>query len=114
MKNIFTITFYIVTLLFTGNVTAGGGVNSTKISHVAFQSNHFFIYSSGWNNANDCQETTAVVLQSSNSNFDKAYTLLLAAFMSGKNVSGYSDGCIEWDGRTYNTIRGHKYLTVWD
>ncbi len=114
MRNIFTITFFIVSLLLAGSAIAGGGVNSNKISHVAFQSNHLFIYSSGWGNPNGCQETSAVVLQSSNSNFDKAYTLLLAAFMSGKNVSGYSDGCIEWDGRTYNTIRGHKYLTVWN
>jgi hypothetical protein len=34
--------------------------------------------------------------------------------MSGKKVSGYSDSCTTFDGQTYNTIRGFKYLVVSD
>jgi len=54
----------------------------------------------------------AVVLMNTNVNYDKAYTLLLAAYISGKQVYGYSDGCATFDGQTYNTIRGQKYLVV--
>jgi len=40
--------------------------------------------------------------------------LLLGAYMAGKSVSGYSDDCVTFDGQTYNSIRGFKYLTVSD
>ena len=88
-------------------------MGQNKIQKIAFQSEHVFLYSDGWNNANGCQKTTAVVLAKNDPNFDKAYSLVLAAFMAGKDISGYSDGCITWDTYTYNTIRGHKYLTVY-
>lgn len=105
--------FLAVTLIFTTtSAHSAGSIKGNKISKVAFQSGHFFIYSEGWNNPNSCQNTNAVIRQSDDSNFDNAYSLLLAAFMADKNVSGYSDGCREWDGKTYNTIRGFKYLIV--
>jgi len=45
-------------------------------------------------------------------NYEDAYAMLLAAYYTGKSVSGYSDGCARHDARTFNTIRGHKYLLI--
>ncbi len=104
---IFTTLFLIATHSY-----AAGGLGKSVITKIAFQSSHVFIYGDGWNNANTCQRSDAVVLHKDDQNFDKAYSLLLAAYMAGKTVGGYSDNCVEWDGKTYNTIRGHKYLTV--
>lgn len=99
-------------LLSTG-VNAGGRVESNNIDSVAFQTGGFFLYSDdGWSNPNPCSQNNAIVLLSSDANYDKAYALLLAAYMAGKHVSGYSDGCVEFDGKTYSTIRGSKYLVV--
>lgn len=102
-----------ITLISIASLSyAGGGLGKSAITKIAFQSNHVFIYGNGWINANSCSSLSAVVLHKDDQNFAKAYSLLLAAFMAGKTVSGYSDNCVEWDGKTYNTIRGFKYLTV--
>ncbi len=90
----------------------GGGITPNKVTKVAFQTDGFFLYADAWPNPNGCTRSNAIVLKSADPNFDKAYALLLAAYMSGKKISGYSDGCFEFDGQTYNTIRGFKYLLV--
>ncbi len=108
MKNILLVLLF----TFACNAFAGGGLAKVKITRVAFQSGGFFIYSNDWNNPNDCSNDTAVVLLNTDSNYDKAYALLLAAYTSGKTVRGFSDGCTTFDAQTYNTIRGHKYLVV--
>lgn len=104
----------VICLMFANSSFSVGPMPAVKIDKVAFQNNNFFLYSSGWNNPSECTRSTAVVLQASDPNFDKAYSLLLAAYMSGKRVSGYSDDCIDFDGETYNMIRGFKYLVVTD
>ncbi len=91
---------------------AAGGLNKNTITKLAFNSDHLFIYAENWNNPSECGRTDAVVLDKSNHNFERAYALILAAFMSGKSIRGYSDDCITWDEKSYNTIRGHKYLVV--
>lgn len=92
-----------------------GGIPVQKISRVAFQTGGFFLYteSGSWNSPDECSNSNAIVLLSSDPNYDKAYSLLLAAYMSGKAISGYSDGCAIFDGKTYSTIRGFKYLAVY-
>ena len=101
MKKILAILTCIMVLLLSAQSFAAGWVSKNKITKIAFQSEHVFIYSDGWNNANGCQKISAVVLDKDDRNFDKAYSLLLAAFMAGKEVSGYSDGCITWDEHSY-------------
>ena len=91
---------------------AGGGLSTKKIESVGFQESGFFLYAEDWQNPSNCTRSDAVVLKETDSNYEKAYSMLLAAYMSGKKVSGYSDGCIAHDGQTYNTIRGFKYLVV--
>ena len=70
------------------------------------------MYANAWGNPNGCTRSNAIVLLETDPNYDKAYSLLLSAYMAGKQVSGYSDGCAAFDGQTYNTIRGFKYLVV--
>lgn len=94
------------------NSYAGGSLSSNKIDSVAFQTGGFFLYASNWPNPNSCTRSDAIVLLDSDPNYQKAYALLLAAYMTGKYVKGYSDGCASFDGQTYNTIRGFKYLRV--
>jgi len=94
------------------NSYAGGSLPSKQIEKIAFQNGGVFLYASGWPNPNTCSKVDAVVLQNSDPNYDKAYALILAAYMSGKKISGYSDKCTPLDGQTYNTIRGYKYLLV--
>ncbi|MGP9802148.1 hypothetical protein [Rheinheimera sp. NSM] len=91
---------------------AGGSLPANAINKLAFQTGGLFIYASNWGNPNSCARNMAVVLLDNDPNYDKAYSLILAAYMSGKKVSGYSDGCTEFDGHTYNTIRGYKYLVI--
>jgi len=106
-----------IALLFwalQSTAVAKGGLSAKKIAYVAFQTGGFFMYAEGgsWSNPNGCSRASAIVLLESDPNYEKAYSLLLAAFMAGKTVSGYSDGCATFDGQTYNKIRGFKYLTV--
>ena len=114
-------TFPLGIILFTALLTlisstalSAGSITKNKIDSVAFHTGGFFLYSSGWNNPSNCTRSNAIVLQSNGPNYDKAYALLLAAYASGKKVKGYSDKCVEFDGQTYNMIRGHKYLVVSD
>ena len=93
---------------------AAGWTGKDKIDAVAFQTRGFFLYADGWGNPNNCTRSNAIVLLSSDPNYDKAYALLLAAYASGKKIKGYSNGCTTFDGQTYNTIRGYKYLVVSD
>lgn len=101
-----------VMMLNSLNTYAAGGLASNKIIAMAFQTGGVFLYAENWPNPNNCTRTNAVVLLETDVNYDKAYALLLAAYMAGKQVSGYSNGCVEHDGQTYNTIRGYKYLLV--
>jgi hypothetical protein len=94
------------------NVNAAGSTGISKISGVGFNTGGFYLYGDNWANPNNCTETGVMVLKDTDSNYDKAYSLLLAAYTSGKEVYGLSDGCITHDGKTYNTIRGFKYLVV--
>jgi hypothetical protein len=91
---------------------AGGGLTPNTIKSVAFNTSGFFLYADNWPNPNSCTKSNAIVLLDTGKNYDKAYSLVLAAYMSGKKVSGYSDGCTTFDGQTYNTIRDFKYLKV--
>lgn len=98
--------------VFSFTTLAGGSVGWNKITRIAFQNNDVMIYADNWVNANDCVNSSAVILKNTDQNFDKAYAMLLAAFMAGKEVIAYSDGCHTFDERSYNYIRGFKYLTI--
>ncbi|WP_445765919.1 hypothetical protein [Rheinheimera sp.] len=91
---------------------AGGSLPAQTVERLAFQTGGLFMYANGWANPNACSRSDAIVLKETDANYDKAYTLILAAYMAGKKVSGYSDGCVEFDGQTYNSIRGFKYLVI--
>lgn len=99
-------------MLASSAAFAGGNVGWNKITSIAFQSNDLMLYADNWSNPNNCQLSNGVILKRSDVNFDKAYALLLAAFMAGKEVYAYSDGCHTFDEKTYNYIRGTKYLQV--
>jgi|GEM_PF-1442566 len=109
-----TLNRFLLLFLFvlSSTVNAKGSLSSNIITATAFQTGGFFLYADNWPNPNNCTRTDAIVLLKSDTNYNKAYTLLLAAYMSGKKVSGYSDGCTTFDGQTYNTIRSFKYLMV--
>lgn len=103
----------LILMVLSVDLLAGGSVSYRKIDEVAFNTGGFFLYSSiGWSNPNECDQVNAVVLLEDAPNYDKAYALVLAAYMSGKEIVGYSNHCVEFDGKTYNMIRGHKYLRV--
>jgi len=95
-----------------GSGYAGGSLYYNNVTEVAFQSTGFFMYANSWPNPNSRTQSSAVFLLDTDANYNKAYAMLLAAYMSGKSVSGYSDGCTTFDGQTYNTIRGGKYLRI--
>ena len=112
MKVCLSLFIFIFVLVFNNGVFARGSLTANTITRVAFQTGGFFLYAENWPNPNDCTRSDAIVLKDTDSNYDKAYSLLLSAYMSGKKVSGYSDDCVEFDGQTYNSIRGYKYLLV--
>ena len=99
-------------VVLSSAVQAGGSVGWNKVTKIAFHSNGLYLYADNWSNPNGCQQVDAVVLKDSDPNYDKAYALLLAAYMSGQRVNAYSDGCHTFDEKTYNHIRGFKYLQV--
>jgi hypothetical protein len=101
-------------VIFSSAVFSAGPIAQDNIDYVAFQTGGFFLYADGWGNPNSCTRSNAVVLQDIDANYDKAYALLLMAYASGKKVSGYSNKCVNFDGQTYNMIRGYKYLTISD
>lgn len=114
MKNILFLTSFLGLLTFgSTSAFAGGFLNPPqKITYVAFQTNGLLLYADSWPNPNGCTTRAAVMLLKTDPNYDKAFALLLTAYASGKEVSGYSDGCAAHDAQTFNTIRGHKYLVV--
>lgn len=112
MKKYVTITWMMIFISISPISKAGGTVNFQTVKSVAFNTGGFYLYADSWQNPNGCENTDAIVLQSSDPNYDKAFALLLAAYMSGKRIRGYSDTCVTHDGKTYNMVRGVKYLTV--
>ncbi|ACR12119.1 hypothetical protein [Teredinibacter turnerae] len=101
-----------VLMLMSSTVLAGGSITWGEITAIAFQNKDLMLYSDDWQNPNGCEIANAVILKHTDSNFDKAYSLILAAYMSGKKVVAWSDECLSFDGKTYNHIRGFKYLQV--
>ena len=91
---------------------AAGPIGWTKIDSIAFQNSDLMIYTNSKSNPNGCERDVAVILKSSDPNFDKAYSMILAAYMADKEITAYSDGCHTFDGKTYNYIRGSKYLQI--
>lgn len=72
-----------------------------------------YIYGVNTNNANNgCTNSSAMVLKDFDPNYDKAYVAILMAYASGKSVSGWSDGCVDHDGQSFNSIRGYKYFKI--
>lgn len=110
MKNI--ILSLVLSISCISMAQAGAMLNTNVITRVGFYSGGFYIFANNWNNANNCDNASAVVLKTTDTNYDKAYALLLTAYTTGKSVKGFSDECISHDGVTYNTIRGYKYLDV--
>jgi len=109
----------IVSMVLVGTLGLGasssfsaGMLPATKITRVAFYEEGFLLYADNWPNINNCQADSAVILLKTDANYDKAYALILSGYMSGKKVYSYSDGCVNVDGTTFNTIRGFKYLVV--
>lgn len=98
--------------IFSQSLFAAGHAGYSKVTKLAFQTGGLYIYGPSWNNPNNCSQKTAIVLKNTDPNYEKAYALILAAYMSGKKIGGYSDECTDFDEQTYNTIRGFKYLTV--
>ncbi|MFL0803854.1 MAG: hypothetical protein K6L81_18065 [Agarilytica sp.] len=96
---------------------AGQGIAADNVDYVAFNTGGLFLYADGWQLAADIcdggNHTGAVVLRSDDHNYDKAYALVLSAFMAGKKISGYTNGCVVHDGENYVGIRGFKYLRVY-
>lgn len=101
-----------LSLIYMMPAQAAGGLPAQNINKLAFQTGGLFIYADNWANPNACTRSSAIVLKETDPNYDKAYALVLAAYMAGKKLSGYSDGCVGFDGQTYNSIRGFKYLVV--
>ena len=101
-----------ILIILASSSHAAGSLGYQQINAVSFNTTGFFLHADSWPNPNSCTRTGSVVLLDSDPNYEKAYALLLAAYMSGKQVSGYSNGCTTHDGQTYNTIRGYKYLVV--
>lgn len=91
---------------------AAGPLSPNVVDKLAFQTGGLFLYAGGWPNPNSCTRSNAVVLADNDLNYEKVYALILTAYASGKKVSGYSVGCISFDGQTYNPIRGWKYLVI--
>jgi len=99
MKSVLNICLYVLALfLMSTAANAAGPVSTNNIESVSFHQAGFFLNASDWPNPNSCTRDTAVVLLNTDSNYDKAYALLLSAYMSGKAVRGYSDGCAMHDG----------------
>ncbi|PHR54834.1 MAG: hypothetical protein COA47_14815 [Robiginitomaculum sp.] len=97
--------------LFTHSASAAGMVGPAAITKMKFM-NEGLVFYGYFGNINGCDASNSVVLLKTDSNYDKAYALILSAYMGGKKITGYSDLCIAVDGTTYNSIRGYKYLTV--
>lgn len=91
---------------------SGGNVGWHRINELAIQDGDVILYANAWSNPNSCEATNGVILRKSDENFDNAYAFVLSAFMAGKEVVGYSDGCKTFDGKSYNYIRAYKYLQM--
>lgn len=93
---------------------AGGRVGWNEISQLSFQDGNLMIHASdgAWDNPNECQNSVAILLKESDPNFDRAYSLILSAYMAGKSIRAWSDGCHVFDGTAFSHIRGFKYLEV--
>lgn len=102
----------LLSIVFSNGAAAAGPVGWTKINSLAFQNSDLMIYTEVKGNPNGCERDTGVILKKSDQNFDKAYSMILAAYMAGKEIKAYSDGCHTFDDKTYNYIRGFKYLEV--
>lgn len=109
-----TLTLLIALLLPAySTVQAAGPLGKTQITGLSFFPEGLVIAGT-WKNPNNCSSSSGVLLQVSDPNYDKAYSLVLAAYMSGKKLSGYSNECIDVDGTSRNMIRGYKYLGISD
>ena len=60
-------------VFYSFTAAAGGGISSGNVSKVAFQTGGFYLYSDkGWNNPNNCTNNSAIVLKSTDVNYEKA------------------------------------------
>ena len=99
-------------LLSIANLSfSAGWLQGSKITGISFYPEGVLL-SGNWNNPNECDSYNAVLLEDKDSNYDKAFSAILAAYMAGKTVRGYSNYCVNVDGTTYNMIRGYKYLSI--
>ncbi len=102
----------LLAITMSDGVVAAGSVGWTKITTLAVQNNDLMIYTELKVNPNECERDNAVILKKSDPSFDLAYSMILATFMAGKEIKAFSDGCHIFDEKTYNYIRGFKYLQV--
>ena len=77
------ITIFLI-LVIVNTALSKGMIAGNKIFRVAFNTSGFFMYSiDGWNNPNDYSNSDAIVLLDTDPKYDKAYALILAAYLLG-------------------------------
>ena len=89
-----------VFLLFLSSVTvagdwsAWGTIERVSVPQTYGQGRAFYVKLAGISTADNCNESTWAVGDINEENVDRQYSLLLAAFMSGKQLKVYTEGCI--------------------
>lgn len=106
----FAILSVVILLTFSCTCRAEGSSGEGVISSTYLRSTDglFAVYKVGgdWQNPDSCQSANQLVLTNDNPNRAELYAALLSAGTSGKTISAWLSGCVDWNGVTYPKIIG--------
>ena len=98
---------------------AGGWTNWAKPIQIDLERGHGMMVYGAFGNPGQCTTTDRIYIQSSHPDYDRLYSMILAAYMSGKRIAAYSHTCdsVGWysvDTTTYNYITPSGVVNIKD
>ena len=110
--------YLLALLIFVSSLSYAGGSTTTAIpTRVDIDRGYGFMVYGIFGNVGECTVVNRFYVQNTHPQYDKIYSTVLAAFMSGKKVQAYIHSCapVAWysvETITYNTMgpAGTLYL----
>ena len=95
-------------LINSQTILAGGWSNQATISKLELVRGQGVAIFGNFGNPAGCTQSYAWWINKNHPQYDKLYSMLMAAMLSDKKIRGYAHGCEEfgWHGGSFNTISG--------
>lgn len=109
----------LITIFSSIKIYAGGSTNWVTPTRIDLERGRGMMVYGLFGNPSDCTIPNQIYVNSDHPDYDRIYSMILAAYMSGKKISAYSHSCdsVGWYSSTnvtYNIIQQNSAVYIKD